>query len=236
MTRKIGLSCIISILAFTFSAATVHAERIFTSDITPLNGSGVSGSAELVLNGDCLTVTIQATGLEPGRPHPQHIHGRFDAAGTPIDSVKPTPARDTDGDGFIELAEGLPDYGPVLISLTSPPGGAVANFPTAPEGTINFTQTYNLNDSLTFNAGFSKEDIFPLDFRELILHGLTVPAVGAGTPGEVDGTAGYKAVLPVASGLIEEVQPIPEPHSFLFLALGIGISGVMIYLRRRSHI
>ena len=37
--------------------------------------------------------------------------------------------------------------------------------------------------------------------RELVIHGLTVPeGAGAGTPGEVDGTAGYKLVLPVASG------------------------------------
>jgi hypothetical protein len=41
-----------------------------------------------------------------------------------------------------------------------------------------------------------------LQLREIIIHGLTVPAAGAGTPAEVDGTAGYKTVLPVAGGEI----------------------------------
>jgi hypothetical protein len=44
-----------------------------------------------------------------------------------------------------------------------------------------------------------------LELREVVIHGLTVPAVGAGTPGEVDGSAGYKVVLPVAGGEIHAV-------------------------------
>ena len=40
-----------------------------------------------------------------------------------------------------------------------------------------------------------------LQLREIIIHGLTVPATGI-APGEVDGTAGYKVVLPVAGGEI----------------------------------
>lgn len=219
-----------------FSAAPAHAVRMFSSDLTSLNGSGVTGAAELLLDGDSLTVSIQATGLEPGQPHPQHIHGRFDAAGNPVDSITPTAANDSDGDGFIELAEGIPAYGPVIISLTSPPGGALTDFPTAPDGMISFTQTYDLNNPETFNTGFSKEDLFPLDFRELILHGMSVAAgIGAGTPGEVNGTGGYKAVLPVASGLIEEVQPIPEPGSILLLMLGICLGASGIYLKKRLH-
>ena len=44
-----------------------------------------------------------------------------------------------------------------------------------------------------------------LELREIVIHGLTVPAVGSGTPGEVDGTAGYKVVVPVAGGEIHGV-------------------------------
>ncbi len=46
----------------------------------------------------------------------------------------------------------------------------------------------------------------PFELREYVIHGLTVDgSKGAGTPGEVDGTAGYKLVLPVASAEFEAV-------------------------------
>jgi hypothetical protein len=41
--------------------------------------------------------------------------------------------------------------------------------------------------------------------RHIVIHGRSVGAVGAGTPGEVDGTAGYKTVLPVLCG---EITPV----------------------------
>lgn len=184
----------------------------YTAELSPLNDSGVSGTASLTLDNDLLTVSIDASGLEADQIHPQHIHGRFDDDGNPIDSVFPTAADDTDGDGFIEVAEGAASYGPIIIPLTSPPGGAVENFPTAtPDGTVSFTQTYDLTSDTTFAEGFDSEDLLPLDLREIVIHGLTVAdGVGDGTPGEVDGTDGYKDVLPVAAGeIVEVVEPTP---------------------------
>ena len=77
-------------------------------------------------------------------------------------------------------------------------------------------------------------DVFPLNNRAIVIHGLTVPVgAGAGTPGEVDGTGGYKAMLPVADGLIRAVA-VPEPA---FLALfGVGILAVGIISRSRNAI
>lgn len=60
--------------------------------------------------------------------------------------------------------------------------------------------------------------------REIVLHGMTVGAVGAGTSGEVDGTADYKGVLPVASGVIQAAD-VPEPGSFALLGPGLGPLG-----------
>lgn len=175
-----------------------NAEKFYAVDFTALNGSGVDGQALLTLDEDTnsLTVIISASGLEPGQVHPQHIHG-FPSG---QDADVPTLAVDADNDGFIELAEGLTTYGPILLALTSPPGGALTDFPTAPDGTILFSQTYQLP------AG--QLDTDPMLFlREIVLHGMTVPdGVGAGTEGEVDGSNGYLAVLPVAAGEIEEVS------------------------------
>ena len=61
--------------------------------------------------------------------------------GAAVESNTPGPASDQDGDGFVELAEGLPQYGPILLNLTTPQGAGLEGFPTAPEGTIRYEQT-----------------------------------------------------------------------------------------------
>ncbi|WP_160939569.1 hypothetical protein, partial [Teichococcus coralli] len=42
--------------------------------------------------------------------------------------------------------------------------------------------------------------------KEIVLHGLTLQEGQGGGGGEADGTAGYKAVLPVASGELHEID------------------------------
>ncbi len=166
----------------------------FTGILTPLNGSGVSGTFTIEQKGQGqIRVSIQATGLEvTPQPHVAHIHG---LAGN-SDAMCPTEARDSDQDGFVELAEGQTTYGPIIVPL--------GDVDPDNDGVVNYSMTFNLNKSSTFQSGMDKGDLLPLNLREIVLHGLTVPAVGAGTPGEVDGTAGYKVVLPVACGEIQQ--------------------------------
>ncbi|MER2997957.1 hypothetical protein [Pontibacter populi] len=142
--------------------------KTYTANIMSLNDSGVSGTATLTLEGDQLTVHIMATGLEPGMVHPQHIHGFMDSN---QNAVCPPMSADTDGDGLVELGEGVPFYGPVLLPLEP--------FPTAPDGSINYTQTF------TVSAG-----ILPLQNNVIVLHGMTV-----------DGE--YWPTLPVACAAIK---------------------------------
>lgn len=192
-------------------------DQFFTTTFTTLNGSGVTGEAIVGYDQDAHTVTvaISASGLEPNMAHVQHIHGFTDNS---TEARTPTIAQDDDGDGFVELAEGLDTYGPILLNLTTDHsngsggdnghdhGGDLTGFPTAPDGTIYFVETYQLP------AGSLGLDPL-LALREIVIHGLTVPAgAGAGTPGEVDGTAGYKLVLPVASG---ELSPVGNYSQFV---------------------
>lgn len=164
--------------------AFLSADSLHFAPLDELNDSGVSGVTLLAVNGDQLTVINAVDGVEPGKLHVQHIHG-FQGA---QDAVTPTAAADTDGDGFVELGEGLPFYGPIQISLDPAPTPAGDSF--------LFVQTFNLS-----GTGVTGDN---LDLHEIVVHGLTVPAgPGEGTGGEVDGDNGFLAVLPVAAGEIE---------------------------------
>jgi hypothetical protein len=213
-THRIG----VSLFQITGDKAFLAADTFYTTTFTTLSNSGVTGEAIIGYDEDSgrITVAISASGLEANQVHIQHIHGFVDGT----QAQTPTTAFDTDGDGFVELGEGLPSYGDILLNLTTDHSngsggdnghshGDVTGFPTAPDGTIWFVESYDLP------AGSLTSDPM-LDLREIVIHGMSVPeGAGAGTSGEVDGTAGYKLVLPVASGELEQVDSFSRFTDFI---------------------
>ena len=197
------------------------ADRVYTADFEPLNRSGVEGFAVLSVDfgrrntteDDRLTVGIVATGLDEGL-HLQHIHGFENGQ----DAVTPNRRDDTDRDRFIELLEGVPAYGEILLNLDNDRG----KFPVTSErdGTIIFLETYHLpqdDDQHGSHAGDAITTFRNLDLNHLVIHGMRVPReAGEGTPGEVGTTEPrdsiafdrdqYKEVLPVAVAEIEDVS------------------------------
>ena len=159
--------------------------RTFKAQLAPLNNSGVTGEAYITVEGNTLTVKVWAEGLEANMVHPQHIHG-FKADNR--NSTCPSPAADKNGDGIVDLLEGLPSYGPVLLELYLP----VDEFPVANEnGVISYERTFALGEVEFEEEGkvISYADLKPLQNRAIVLHGMTVN-------GE------YIATLPVACGQI----------------------------------
>ena len=228
---------LLSVSILGFSSATAKA-AMFRADVGALSGSGVSGTVLLDLSEDSetLTVTTNATGLEPNQDHVQHIHGLFTPSGEVADSMTPTIANDTDGDGFVELGEGFPLYGPIILPL------ATIN---TPDGNASVTTTYDLSDPSIFGTNratgqpFTAADLMPLTFREVVIHGRSVAAgIGSGTPGEVNGDGGYLAVLPVAAGEIvadDDAASVPEPGTTAALAL-MGLAGGAALVRRQQNL
>ncbi|MGW0666039.1 hypothetical protein [Streptomyces sp. NPDC002746] len=113
-------------------------------DLNQLNNSGASGTAMVSVEGDKLTVKIEAEGLVPGQPHAQHIHGSTDGH----DFHCPDMSADKDGDGIVSTAEGLPVYGDINISLTTKgdtskdSGLAVDRMPVADkDGKLSYSRT-----------------------------------------------------------------------------------------------
>lgn len=211
--------------------AMPSSAAIFLVNFSELNSSGVQGSATLDYNESAhtLKVTINATNLAKGA-HIGHIHGLFDSNGNALDSVTPPPSADTDGDGFVELAEGAKFYGPIILTLTGI--GDVGA-----DGILNYSELFDLSNANLFAGGFSSKDLFPLTFREIVLHGNDVPAsAGAGTGDIIDGTQGtYSLALPVASG--EITAAVPEPSTWALTLVGLGfVGGAMRSAKRRQKV
>lgn len=169
-----GLALFLSVPVAAADGPAVH-----TAHLTELNASGVVGQAVLTMDGSGLEVNLTVAGTERNLLHVQHIHGLAQAM-----AECPTLARDVNRDGFVDVAEGLPDYGPVLLSLRP--------FPTAnPGGVVKTHETYT-----TVDSGAPVSALMPLESRVMVIHGLDVNGNG-----RYDG--GFETAMPVACGHIE---------------------------------
>lgn len=207
----------------SLNAFLASATDYWAVDFVALNSSGVSGEAVLALGADTegtpyLAVSITADGMTANEVHAQHIHGTFDAAGNPSDAREPVLAQDTDGDGFVEVLEGVATYGDIVMTLDTEGHdhgmGHVSHGPAAnAAGELSYVRALDLTDlsallSPVSGNQYTMEDLMPLVLREIVLHGAAVGAgYGAGSTGEIDGTQnGYVGILPAATGEIEAID------------------------------
>jgi len=199
---------------------TIHVGAVL-AEIAPSNGSGALGLSLVTLDREESSVTVELVmaGLTPGLEHASHIHGFPDDR----PSLLPNYRLDADKDGFVEDDEGEPVVAPVVLALTE--DGTISNastgldFPNADaSGAFRLSRTYDFDENDPAQAAIYEELTDRLTGREVQVHGLFVPATeGEGTPGEVNGTAGYKDVLPVANGILLPVTDAEAAQDFAAL-------------------
>jgi hypothetical protein len=138
----------LSVLALTGAtlagpAAATHESNLKRAVLHPLNDSGVHGHASVRYGTTHINAKVDVTGAAPSLVHAQHIH-----FGRQAMHECPTARLDTDRNFRLNVAEGVPAYGPIAVSLTTTgntadaSGLAVDRMPVAAaNGSIGYYRT-----------------------------------------------------------------------------------------------
>jgi hypothetical protein len=213
LSKKLGLALLLAV-AMSLSLVSVafanggddrddnnNKKTDFKAELNPLNRSGAEGHAMLEKNGKKVEIKIHTKGLAPKLPHAQHIHGFKKAV-----SECPTMA-DAGRNNVLTTTEGLPDYGPIQVSLTtkgdtSPKSAlAVDRFPVAnASGSVHYERTISVPSNVAKNLGK----------KAIVQHGVDLNHNGkydfeAGKS-ELDRSLPQEATAPANCGVINPIE------------------------------
>ena len=166
-TAFLGTSALALVAAASIgaSSASAHpqpsgqgADRTvsLSAQLDELNNSGASGTATAtVRNQRIQNIEVHAEGLTPDAPHAQHIHYGEQA-------MNECPGLDLDSnmDGRINTVEGIPAYGPVVVSLnttgdTTPASFLdVSRFPVSHSGSYSYSRD-NIDFTRVAGTGYT---------------------------------------------------------------------------------
>jgi hypothetical protein len=221
----LGASAVALIAAGTLGAGPVLAGDQKAADksvtlhatLKQLNNSGASGTATAsVKNQKIEHIEVHARGLTPDAPHAQHIHYGEQAL-----HECPTLALDSNHDGRLTTVEGIPAYGPVVVSLntsgdTSPASFLdVARFPVSSDGNyfysrsnIPFTDVAGAGTGGGAASAKQIADAVRAGEGVLVIHGLDYDGDGTYSfskegASELNGSLPAEATDPAACGVLK---------------------------------
>lgn len=190
-------------------------EAVFGSTpvaINPAVEADVAGEALFTIDDDVFIADVEAAGLDAGILHAQHIHAEGEC---------PPASADTNDDGYIDVVEGLPFYGAILVPLDGDLGmqaaGMPEGFPTASSnGVVDYEESADLSDMLDNlraddpNADdpiVKLEDDGELDLpsRTVVLHGVDPDTELPETVQTIAGLTPQQS-LPVACGEVALIE------------------------------
>lgn len=193
-------------------------EGAYQVNLMPLNsnvvGEGVRGVALINVHDDTFEVETEMEGVS-STVHAQHIHAA---------AVCPTEADDTNGDGVVDVIEGVPSYGPILVPLDNNLASQSAGtFPFASGGNFTYEESTPLtqmiqalqqpdsdpNDAV---VTLGADEDLDLDRRTIVIHGVAESTELPATVATIGDLEAYKSV-PIACGVIERIpNPVPTPE------------------------
>jgi len=150
------------------AAAHEKSEARFEADLQPVN-QHAEGRARLTLEGGRLEVRLKAKDLDGG-VHVAHVHGVRQAQ----NECPELAIHDTDGNGLVDIAEGLPAYGPVQLTLSNGLNDTGTR--------IEYRRNYNALDSGELIAALGD-----LSQYAIVVHGVDLDGDGMATNPDADG-------------------------------------------------
>lgn len=187
-----------------------HRTVTLSANLTELNGSGASGTVTADLrNRRIQHIEVHASGLTPDAPHAQHIH-----FGNQALHECPTLALDSNADGRLNTAEGIPAYGPIVVSLTtagdtSPASGlAVDRFPVAENGSYDYSRDrFRITTAVEGMTAKEIADGIRAGQGVVVIHGIDYNGNGvydfSQGASELDPSLPAEATDPAACGVLE---------------------------------
>ncbi len=249
MNKKLALLAApaFATLALAAPVAAAHEGSVYEGQLWPLNDSGATGSVEITVSddGETMAVELDATGFNLDGPHAIHLHGIVDGEDV-MASVCPTAADDADGDGVVDVVEGVPRYGTVQVSLTTEgdtsPDSALA-IDRFPGGTDVAYQRSGIPipDALKPNIGklhvvvhgIDENGNGTLDLDQDTRSSLTEDLPREGTAPALCGTLAVQATGPIQTGAGGLADSTGGTASML--GAGLGLAGVALAMRRSRH-
>jgi hypothetical protein len=191
------------------AGAQVDHSSAYVAHLSALNstvtGSKAVGEARFTINGDSLTIAVNASGLPKDIEHWQHFHGFTDGR----QATCPAKAADVNGDGIIDVVETGAAAGTTMVPFTGDPVSMDVPHGTYPrssaKGTLKYKQTVSLSALQTAFARTFDGQKLDLDRRVVFIHGVPdaskLPASVASL-----GPIPAQVTLPIACGKITRVK------------------------------
>lgn len=150
ITATLGLTATTLLLTTPASAAPDNRGQAKTvelrADLMERNSSGASGTATAtVRNQKIRDFSLTASGVTPDAPHAVHIHYGETARNECPSMAEASEVR-ADGTPRLTTSDGVPAYGPIVVSLTtsgdtSPASGlALDRFPVSMGGSLSYSR------------------------------------------------------------------------------------------------
>lgn len=199
----------VALIATSWSVASAAESQSYSAKLHALNsdatGAKATGDVKFVIDGDELTITVDAEALPPNMMHLQHFHGFKDGKAADC----PDAAADKNNDGVIDLIETEAYAGTTMVPFHNNPVSMEIPSDTYPEadadGSYKYKKTLSLKDlQAAFAKAFGSDDL-ALDRRVVFIHGVPekteLPKSAASL-----GTIPAQITLPIACGAIKRAE------------------------------